>query len=166
MQHTISVLVSNKFGVLSRISGLFSGRGFNIESLNVAETNDPNISRMTIVTRGDDQKVEQVTKQLNKLVDVIKVQDFTETPYVDRELVLIKVDAPAKNRAQVLEVAGIFRAKIIDVDPESLTLEVTGDQGKIRAMVGLLQPYGVRELVRTGRVAIARGAKALKSLKA
>ncbi len=122
-------------------------------------------SGMTIVVKGDDQVLEQVTKQLNKLVDVIKVQDFTETPYVDRELVLIKVDAPAKSRAQVLEVAGIFRAKIIDVDPDSVTLEATGDQGKIRAMVGLLQPYGVRELVRTGRVAIARGGKALKSLK-
>ena len=165
MRHIISVLVENKFGVLAKISGLFSGRGFNIDSLCVGETMDPSVSRMIIVVKGDDKILEQVTKQLNKLVDVIKVQDFTETPYVDRELVLIKVDAPAKSRAQVLEVAGIFRAKIIDVDPDSVTLEATGDQGKIRAMVGLLQPYGVRELVRTGRVAIARGAKALKSLK-
>jgi len=165
MRHIISVLVENKFGVLAKVSGLFSGRGFNIDSLCVGETMDPTVSRMTIVVKGDDKILEQVTKQLNKLVDVIKVQDFTEVSYVDRELVLVKVEAPPKNRAQILEVAGIFRAKIVDVNPETVTLEVTGDQGKIKAIVGLLQPYGVRELVRTGRVAIARGAKALKSLK-
>jgi len=165
MRHVISVLVENKFGVLAKVSGLFSGRGFNIDSLCVGETMDPTVSRMTIVVKGEDKILEQVTKQLNKLVDVIKVQDFTEISYVDRELVLVKVDAPPKNRAQILEVASIFRARIVDVNPETVTLEVTGDQGKIKAIVDLLQPYGVRELVRTGRVAIARGAKALKSLK-
>lgn len=165
MRHVISVLVENKFGVLAKVSGLFSGRGFNIDSLCVGETMDPTVSRMTIVVKGEDKILEQVTKQLNKLVDVIKVQDFTEVSYVDRELVLVKVDAPPKNRAQILEVANIFRARIVDVNPETVTLEVTGDQGKIKAIVDLLQPYGVRELVRTGRVAIARGAKALKSLK-
>ena len=165
MRHVISVLVENKFGVLAKVAGLFSGRGFNIDSLCVGETMDPSVSRMTIVTRGDDKILEQINKQLNKLIDVIKVQDFTEKPYVDRELVLIKVDAPAKMRAEVLEVADIFRSKIVDVNPETLTLEVTGDQGKIEAIIDLLRPYGIRELVRTGRVAIARGAKPLKSMK-
>lgn len=165
MRHVISVLVENKFGVLAKVAGLFSGRGFNIDSLCVGETMDPSVSRMTIVTRGDDKILEQINKQLNKLIDVIKVQDFTEKPYVDRELVLIKVDAPAKMRAEVLEVADIFRSKIVDVNPETLTLEVTGDQGKIEAIIDLLRPYGIRELVRTGRVAIARGASPLKSSK-
>ena len=165
MRHIISVLVENKFGVLAKVAGLFSGRGYNIESLCVGETMDPTVSRMTIVTTGDDRILEQINKQLNRLVDVIKVQDFTDKPFVDRELVLIKTEASSKNRAEILEMADIFRAKIIDVNPETLTLEATGDQNKIEALIDLLRPYGIRELVRTGRVAIARGAKALKSLK-
>lgn len=165
MRHVISVLVENRFGVLARIAGLFSGRGFNIDSLSVGETLDPTVSRMTIVTRGDDRILEQVNKQLNKLVDVIKVQDFIDKPYVDRELVLIKVDAPAKTRAQIIEIAEIFRAKIVDVVPQTLTLEVTGTEDKISAMIEMLEPYGIEEMVRTGRVAIARGAQSLKSMK-
>jgi acetolactate synthase-1/3 small subunit len=165
MRHVISVLVENKFGVLAKIAGLFSGRGFNIDSLSVGETMDPSISRMTIVTRGDDKILEQITKQLNRLIDVIKVQDFTDQAYVDRELVMIKVGASSNNRAQVMEVADIFRAKIIDVSPETLTLEVTGGQGKIGAIIDLLKPYDIKELVRTGRVAISRGAQPLKSMK-
>ncbi len=165
MRHVISVLVENKFGVLAKIAGLFSGRGFNIDSLSVGETMDPSISRMTIVTRGDDKILEQITKQLNRLIDVIKVQDFTDQAYVDRELVMIKVGASSEHRAQVMEVADIFRAKIIDVSPETLTLEVTGDQGKITAIIDLLKPYDIKELVRTGRVAVSRGAQPLKSMK-
>ena len=161
----ISVLVENKFGVLAKIAGLFSGRGFNIDSLCVGETLDPSVSRMTIVTRGDDRILEQVNKQLNRLIDVIKVQDFTEQAHVDRELVLVKVSAPAKSRAQVMEIADIFRAKIVDVCPDTLTIEVTGDQGKINALIDLLQAHDIKELVRTGRVAIARGSQPLKSLK-
>jgi acetolactate synthase-1/3 small subunit len=165
MRHVISVLVENKFGVLAKIAGLFSGRGFNIDSLSVGETMDPSVSRMTIVTRGDDKILEQVNKQLNRLVDVIKVQDFIDKEYVERELVLIKVGVGPKERAEVLEVADIFRAKIIDVSPHSVTLEVTGSEGKIAAIIDLLRPYKIQELVRTGRVAIARGEKTLRSAK-
>ncbi len=164
MRHVISVLVENKFGVLAKIAGLFSGRGFNIDSLCVGETMDPTISRMTIVTRGDDRILEQVNKQLNRLVDVIKVQDFTDKAFVDRELMLVKVKAPQQQRAQVLEVVDIFRAKIVDVNPETLSIEVTGDPGKIKAILDLLEPFGIEELVRTGRVAIARGALSLKEV--
>jgi len=161
MQHTISVLVSNKFGVLSRISGLFSGRGFNIESLNVAETNDPDISRMTIVTRGDDKKVEQITKQLNKLVDIIKVIDLTEENYIDREMVLIKMNAEPKNREEILRVVEIFRAKVVDVSPTTYTIEITGDQGKLKGIMELLRPLGIKEVVRSGRIALSRGMKSI-----
>ena len=132
MHHTISVLVVNQSGVLSRISGLFSGRGFNIESLNVAETNDPGISRMTIITTGDDKKIEQVTKQLNKLIDVIKVTDLTEEHFVDRELILVKMNAEARVREEILRIVDIFRAKVIDVNPETYTVEITGDEGKTK----------------------------------
>ena len=165
MRHVISVLVENKFGVLAKIAGLFSGRGFNIDSLCVGETMDPSVSRMTIVTRGDDKILEQINKQLNRLVDIIKVQDFTDIAHVDRELVLIKVVASAKTRAQVMEIADIFRSKIVDVSTEALVIEVTGDQGKIAAIVDLLKPYDIKEIVRTGRVAIARGSQPLKSMK-
>jgi acetolactate synthase-1/3 small subunit len=157
MRHTISVLVENEFGVLSRVSGLFSGRGFNIESLTVAETLDPTVSRMTIVTSGNDQIVEQILKQLNKLVAVIKVVNLTGVETVDRELVLIKVNAEAETRAEVLRLVDIFRAKIVDVAPRCYTIEMTGDEEKINALVQLLKPIGIREVVRTGRVAIARG---------
>lgn len=161
MQHTISVLVSNRFGVLSRISGLFSGRGFNIESLNVAETNDPNVSRMTIVTRGNDKKVEQITKQLNKLVDIIKVTDLTEESYIDREIVLIKMNAEPRVREEILRIVEIFRAKVVDVGPSTYTIEITGDEGKIKAINDLLRPLGIKEIVRSGRIALSRGTKAL-----
>ena len=161
MQHTISVLVSNKFGVLSRISGLFSGRGFNIESLNVAETNDPNVSRMTIVTRGDDQKVEQITKQLNKLIDIIKVIDLTEESFIDREMILVKMNAEPRVREEILRIVEIFRAKVVDVSSSTYTIEITGDQGKIQGFLELLRPLGIKELVRSGRIAMSRGVKSI-----
>src|SRR3989337_422164 len=157
MRHTISVLVENEFGVLSRVAGLFSGRGFNIESLTVAETLDPTVSRMTIVTSGNDQIVEQILKQLNKLVSVIKVVNLTGTETVDRELVLIKVNAEAETKPEVLRLVDIFRAKIVDAAPRGYTTEMTGDEEKITALVQLLKPIGIREVVRTGRVATARG---------
>lgn len=159
MRHTISVLVDNEFGVLSRVAGLFSGRGFNIESLCVAETQDPTVSRMTIVTSGDDQIIEQITKQLNKLINVIKVIDLTETEHIEREMVLIKVGTTPETRAEVLRIADIFRGRIVDVSPTSYTIEVTGDEEKIGAIMTLLKPFGIKELVRTGKVAIARSPK-------
>ncbi len=156
MRHTISVLVENKFGVLSRVSGLFSGRGFNIESLSVGETIDPAISLMTIVTTGDDQIVEQITKQLNKLVDVIKVVDYKEVEHVEREMVLIKV-APKKNdKSELLKLAEIFRGRIVDSGPSTFTVEITGNEKKIEAFIELVRPFGIKEFVRTGKVAIAR----------
>jgi len=161
MQHTISVLVVNRFGVLSRISGLFSGRGFNIESLNVAETNDPDISRMTIVTIGDDAKVEQITKQLNKLVDVIKVVDLTNENYVDRELILVKMNAEPRVREEILRVVEIFRAKVVDVSASTYTIEITGNQSKIDGFLDLLRPLGIKEIVRSGRIAVSRGTKSI-----
>ena len=162
MQHTISVLVENEFGVLSRVASLFSGRGFNIDSLSVAPTNEEGMSRMTIVTRGDEQILEQVTKQLNKLIDVIKVIDFTDGSGVERELALVKVTAEDESRAEVLRIVDIFRAKIIDVTPKSYTIEATGNPVKIDAILDLLRPLGLKELVRTGAVAIGRGAKGWK----
>ncbi len=161
MQHTISILVSNKFGVLSRISGLFSGRGFNIESLNVAETTDPNISRMTIVTRGDEKKIEQITKQLNKLIDIIKVIDLTEESFIDREMILVKMNAEPRVREEILRIVEIFRAKVVDVSSSTYTLEITGDQGKIQGFLELLRPLGIKELVRSGRIAMSRGVKSI-----
>ncbi len=161
MQHTISVLVINKFGVLSRIAGLFSGRGFNIESLNVAETTDPNISRMTIVTRGDEEKIEQITKQLNKLIDIIKVIDLTEENFVDREMILVKMNAEPRVREEILRIVEIFRAKVVDVSSATYTIEITGDQGKIQGFLELLRPLGIKELVRSGRIAMSRGMKSI-----
>ncbi len=163
MRHTISVLVENKFGVLSRVSGLFSGRGFNIESLSVGETIDRAVSLMTIVTTGDDQIVEQITKQLNKLIDVIKVVDFMDVDHVEREMVLVKV-APRKNdKTEFLKLAEIFRGRIVDSGPATFTVEITGDERKIAAFIELIRPYGIKEFVRTGKVAIAReGIKKLK----
>ncbi len=160
--HTISVLVENEFGVLSRVAGLFSGRGFNIDSLSVAPTNEDGLSRMTIVTRGDDNVLEQITKQLNKLIDVIKVIDFIDGGAIEREMSLIKVAAEEANRAEVLRIVDIFRAKIIDVTPRSYTIEATGAPAKIDAILDLLRPLGLKELVRTGSVAIGRGAKGWK----
>lgn len=158
-KHTISVLVENRFGVLSRVAGLFSARGYNIESLSVGETLDPAVSRMTLVVRGDEFVIEQVTKQLHKLIDVIKVSDLTDDSHVERELVLIRVNAEPQHRAEILRSADIFRAKVIDVTPISFILEATGDEGKLEALIELLRPMGIQEIVRTGKVAIARGPK-------
>jgi len=156
MRHTISILVENKFGVLSRISGLFSGRGYNIESLSVGETIDPKISTMTIVTSGDDWIVEQINKQLNKLIDVIKVVDMTELDHVEREMVMIKISPRQEDKAEVLRLAEIFRGRIVDSSPKTYTIEVTGDEKKIEAFVELLRPMGIKEFVRTGKIAISR----------
>jgi acetolactate synthase-1/3 small subunit len=156
MRHTISVLVENKFGVLSRISGLFSGRGYNIESLSVNVTTDPQISVMTIVTTGDDWIVEQITKQLNKLIDVIKVVDMTELDHVEREMVLIKVSPRQEDKAEVLRLADIFRGRVVDSGQKTYTIEITGEEKKIEAIVELLKPMGIKEFVRTGKIAIAR----------
>ncbi len=156
MRHTISVLVENKFGVLTRVAGLFSGRGYNIDSLNVAPTQDPSASRMTIVTRGDDATLEQIVKQLNKLVDVLKVQDFHDGEYIDRELVLVKVGVNSQSRAEVMQITDIFRAKIVDVQPASLTIEITGSESKIEKFLELMQTFGILDLTRTGKVALPR----------
>ncbi len=156
MQHIISVLVENKFGVLSRISGLFSGRGFNIESLSVGPTLDPLVSVMTIVTTGDARIIEQITKQLNKLIDVIKVVDLTEKAYVERETALIKINTRPEDRAEALRIADIFRAKIIDSSPNTYTIEITGDVAKVEAIINLLNPLGIKGIIRTGRIALPR----------
>jgi len=156
MRHTISVTVENRFGVLSRVAGLFSGRGFNIESLCVGATVDPEVSRMTIVTRGDDRIIEQVTKQLRKLVDVIKVADLTETSFVDREILLAKISATEKNKAEILRINEIFRGRIVDISPNTYTFEITGDEGKIDAFMKLIKPFGVKEIVRSGKIAVSR----------
>ncbi len=156
MRHTISVLVENKFGVLTRVAGLFSGRGYNIDTLNVGPTNDPKTSRMTIVTRGDETTVEQIVKQLNKLPNVLKVQDFRDGEYVDRELVLVKVGVASKSRAEVMQITDIFRAKIVDVQPKSLTVEVTGSEDKVEKLLDLLKSFGVMDVTRTGKIALPR----------
>ena len=156
MKHTISVLVENHFGVLAHVAGLFSARGFNIDSLAVGETDDPTVSRMTIVAHGDDRVIEQITKQLNKLIDVIKVQDLSGEEIISRELVLIKVHASATNRSDILQIVNTFRAKVVDVGVRSLTVEVTGSEEKVDAMLELLRPFGVKEVVRTGTIALAR----------
>jgi acetolactate synthase-1/3 small subunit len=156
MRHTISVLVENKFGVLARVAGMFSGRGFNIDTLNVGPTLDASASRMTIVVRGDDKVLEQVNKQLEKLVDVIDVQDFRDEEYVDRELVLLRVLANSKTRAEVMQICDIFRAKIIDVQAGTLAIEVTGTEGKITKFLDLMKSFGIKDLTRTGKVALPR----------
>src|SRR5437660_2660830 len=158
-KHTISVLVENRFGVLSRVAGLFSARGYNIESLSVGETLDPAVSRMTLVVTADEFVIEQVTKQLHKLIDVIKVSDLTDDRHVERELMLIRVNAEPQHREEILRTADIFRAKVVDVTPVSFVLEATGDEGKLEALIELLRPMGIQALVRTGKVAIARGPK-------
>lgn len=156
MKHTIGVLVENQSGVLARVSGLFSARGFNIDSLTVGETEDAEVSRMTIVAHGDDRVVDQIMKQLNKLIDVIKVVDLTKDEMIDRELVLVKVLAPASTRSEVMQIVNTFRAKIVDVNAKTLAIEVTGGESKIDAMLELLRPYGILEVVRTGLIAMAR----------
>ncbi|MEU3271615.1 acetolactate synthase small subunit [Saccharomonospora sp. NPDC006951] len=159
--HTLSVLVENVPGVLARVSGLFSRRGFNIESLAVGPTENPEVSRMTIVVAVDEQPLEQVTKQLNKLVNVIKIVELDQTSAVQRELLLVKVRADSTVRSQVLETVQLFRAKVVDVSPEALTVEATGTSDKIGALLRMLEPYGVRELVQSGMVAVGRGARSI-----
>lgn len=157
--HTLSVLVENNPGVLARVAGLFSRRGFNIDSLAVGRTDNPAVSRMTIVVEGDDQVLEQVNKQLHKLIDVIKISDITRDAYVDRELVMIKVHTEASTRAEIMQLVDIFRARIVDVGRRTLTIEVTGNEGKINAFEDSLRPFGIKELVRTGKIAMLRGLK-------
>jgi acetolactate synthase-1/3 small subunit len=165
-QHTLSVLVENRAGVLSRVAAMFSRRGFNIESLAVGTCEEPDMSRITIVVNGDDGVVEQVMKQTNKLIDVIKVSDLTERESVERELALIKVTAePGTSRAEILQIADIFRAQVVDVGAKTLVLQVAGDTDKIDALEKLLRQYGIKELVRTGKIALLRGVKTVKSSK-
>ena len=159
MRHTLAVLVENTPGVLARVAGLFSRRGFNIDSLAVGRTENPDVSRMTIVVEGDGRVLEQVTKQLYKLIDVIKISDITSDEYVDRELVLIKVSSDPAHRGEIIQVADIFRARIVDLGRKTITLECTGNDGKINAFEESLRPYGIKELVRTGKIAVLRGLK-------
>jgi len=156
MKHTISVLVENKPGVLARIAGMFSGRGFNIKSLTVGETEDPDVSRMTIVVGGDDAVLDQVNKQLNKLIDVNKVIDMTKEKFIERQLALIKVGVTPGNRAEVMLVAEVYKAKIVDIGQKTFTVEATGGEDKIDALVSFLKPFGIKEMVRTGAVALSR----------
>ncbi len=159
--HTLSVLVENKPGVLSRVAGLFSRRGFNIDSLAVGPTEVDDVSRMTIVVAVEDQPLEQVTKQLNKLINILKVVELERATSVERELQMVKVTAAAGTRSQVIEIAGVFRAKVVDVDRDTVTLEATGSPEKLAALVRLLEPYGIRELVRSGMIAVGRGGRSI-----
>ncbi len=159
--HTLSVLVENKSGVLARVAGLFSARGFNIDSLAVGKTEDPSVSRMTIVVKGDESVLEQIEKQLNKLIDVIKICDYIATPHLERDLALIKVKANKNNRSELLQIIDIFRAKIVDVADDSLIVEVTGDEEKIAALISMVSSFGILEMSRTGIVAMARGCSIL-----
>lgn len=165
MQHTITALVENTPGVLSKVAGLFSRRGFNIESLAVSITEDASISRMTIVVGGDERSLEQISKQLNKLVEVIKVYDYTDTPNVERELALLKVNADPARRPEIMQITDIFRAKIIDLSERTVTIEVTGPVAKVDALKNLLEPYGIKELVRTGKIVVARGARSAQEMR-
>lgn len=157
LSRTMSVLVENKFGVLARIATLFAARGFNIDSLAVGETEDPAVSRMTIVARGSENILEQVEKQLNKLIDVIKVVNIEEEPHLKRDLALIKIKTDKSNRGEIFQIVDVFRAKIVDVASDSLIVEITGDEEKIQALETLLRPFGIKEMVRTGIIAMARG---------
>jgi len=158
-KNILSILVDNEPGVLSRVIGLFSGRGYNIDSLSVAETTESGVSRLTMVTRGDKTIVEQIKKQLNKLINVIKVYDFTDQKHVSRELALIKVHASSTHRAEILRIVDIFRCKVVDSGPEHYTIEVAADDDKLEALLNLLKPMGIKEIVRTGCIALARGSK-------
>jgi acetolactate synthase I/III small subunit len=162
LRHTISILVDNEPGVLARIAGLFSARGFNIESLCVAETLDPTMSRVTLVTSGEDWIIEQIIKRFNNMISVIKVQDLTEVTSVEREMVLVRVEATQETRAEILRMADIFRAKVIDVGPKSYALELTGDKDKLTAFLELLKPIGIKEIARTGVVAMTREIQSYK----
>lgn len=165
MKCTLAILVENKPGVLTRVAGLFSRRGFNIESLAVGVTENPDTSRMTIVVSGDDHVLEQVMKQLNKLIDVIRVSDLPAEESVNRELALIKVGVDSSTRAEVMQIVDVFRAKIVDVGIKSVVVEVTGDESKINAMEQLLRQFGIKEMVRTGKIAMNRGAKVVQTEK-
>jgi acetolactate synthase-1/3 small subunit len=170
MKHTLSVLVEDEAGVLTRIAGLFARRGFNIESLAVGPAEQVGISRITMVVQGDERIIEQLTKQLYKLINVLKVQDITEIPCVERELMLVKVTATSSNRAEVIELAQVFRARIVDISEETLTIEVVGDPGKMVAIIEMLNKFGIREIARTGKIALIResgvNTEYLKSLEA
>jgi len=157
MRHTISALVENKSGVLARMVTLFAARGFNIDSLTVGETDDPSVSRMTIVVRGDEKILEQIEKQLNKLIDVIKVYEYSGAEHIERDLVLMRVKADKSNRSEILQIVDILHGTIVDVSRESVIIEVTGDERKIQAFINMLKPFGIKEMVRTGVIAIARG---------
>ena len=156
MKHTISLLVENRAGVFVRIANLFNARGFNLDSISVGPTEDPTVSRLTIVTKGDDKVVEQINKQLNKLIEVIKVIDLTDDEFVERELALLKINAPPNRRAEILELATIFRSAVVDVSPKTVTIEATGNTAKIQAMIGMLKQFGIKEMARTGAVALRR----------
>jgi acetolactate synthase-1/3 small subunit len=159
MKHTLSVLVENKPGVLTRVTSLFARRGFNIDSLAVGPTEDPTLSRITIVVSAEDTPIEQITKQLFKLINVLKIQDLSQAESIDRELVLFKVNAPAERRHEIIEIANVFRGKVIDVGRNSLTIEATGSTDKLQAMEDLFRAYGIKELARTGKIALARGSR-------
>lgn len=162
MRHTISIFVDNESGVLSRIAGLFSARGFNIESLNVAPTEDPETSRITLVTSGDDFIIQQIIKRFNNMVNVIRVIDITDTNHVEREMVLIKIKTTEKNRAEILRIVDIFRAKVVDTTLKSYMIEITGDIKKVGGFIELLKPFGIKEIARTGTVAMTRENKKSK----
>ena len=155
-RHTISILVQNKFGAFNRIAGMFAAKGYNIDSLSVGPTEDEAVSRMTIVARGDDQIIEQISKQLNKLIDIVKVIDLTFESFVERELVLVKVHSTTETRPDIMQIAEIFRAKVVDISPRTLTLEATGSQQKVDAIIKMLKPFAIKEMARTGRVALKR----------
>lgn len=159
MTHIISVLVENQFGVLAHVSSMFSARGYNIDSLSVGETADPAVSRMTVVVHGEDGVLQQIVKQLNKLVEVIEVIDLTSQDYVERELAMVKIAAKAKQRSGVIEITNIFRAKVVDMGADAMIVEVTGTQAKVKAFIDMMRPFGIKELVRTGRIAASRSDK-------
>ena len=159
VKHIISTLVQNETGVLAHISGLFAGRGFNIDSLAVGETEDPNVSRMTIVAEGDEQILEQIVKQLRKVITVIKVQDFSGRDYVERDLMLIKLNAPPARRGELVQLSQLFRGRVVDVGANEIMVELSGPEAKIEAYLMLVRPYGIKEICRTGRIAMLRGAK-------
>ncbi len=155
-KHTISILVENRFGAFNRIAGLFAAKGYNLESITVGPTDDDSLSRMTVVVRADDEVVEQITKQLNKLIDILKVVDLTFESFVERELVLIKVCSDPETRSEIMQIAEIFRAKIVDISPRALTIEATGSEQKVDAIIKMLKPFVIKEIARTGRVALKR----------
>jgi acetolactate synthase I/III small subunit len=159
MRHILSALVQNRPGVLAHISGMFASRGFNIDSLAVGETEDPNLSRITVVVMGDDRHLEQVRKQLGKIVTVVKVLDISGEDFVERDLMLIQVDAPPDRRAEIQGLVEIFRGRVVDVSPDLMMIEISGQERKIEAFIDAVRPYGIRELARTGRIALVRGSR-------